>query len=148
MYDNQFIAITQEPIDMNEALKFVSHPAHGGIATFIGQVRDFNMGKAVQGVSYDVADDLAIQALGEICQKVHEQWGETLKIYIAHFKGYLEVGGTSVAVATSSVHRDEAFKSCRYIIESLKHHVPIWKKEFYQDGESDWVKGHALCQHA
>ena len=145
MVGKTFIEITQNPINTSAAINFVCDPAHGGLVTFWGMVRNFNAGKEVVAVSYDVADTLAINAIKTLCDEVHVTWGRQLKLYVVHFKGRLEIGGISVAIATSSPHREEAFESCRFLIDEIKHRVPIWKKEFYTSGESDWVKGHALC---
>ena len=122
--------------------------AHGATDMFLGHVRSRNLGRDVTGVSYDVFEPLALETFRQIAEKAQQIFGESLKIYISHFKGHLPVGGVSIAIAVSSPHRDEAFKACRAIIEAVKHEAPIWKQEHYTDGKSEWVKGHALCQHS
>lgn len=145
MFNNINVDITSLPINLQAALTFVADPSCGAVATFIGAIRNYNQGKEVIAISYDIFEPLAKKILTEICQQAQQQWGKELRIYLSHFKGKLMVGEISVVIAVSSVHRDEAFKACRFIIEELKHHAPIWKQEHYSHSSSEWVKGHALC---
>lgn len=140
-------AISTSPLCIDKALEFVEDHSHGAVSLFVGRVRNLNMGKIVEGVSYDVFTPFAIKTFQNICTDVHKKWGEQIKIFIEHFSGRLSVGGISVLIAVSSPHRDEAFQANRYIIESLKKQASIWKQEHYKDGDSEWVQGHALCQH-
>ena len=127
------------------AFEFFADVTHGGSAFFQGTVRNFNLGRSVIGISYDVLEPLAIKSFNELSLQAMLNWKEQLKIYIAHAKGRLHVGAISVLIAVSSPHRDEAFKACRFLIEGIKHNSPIWKQEHYADGDSEWVQGHALC---
>ena len=144
---NYIARITEHSINVQQAFDYVLDPAHGAMANFIGTIRNRNLGKDVVGVSYDVYVPLAEKTLQSLCDEAMLQWDGKLKIFIEHFKGRLSINGISVIVAVSSPHRDEAFKACRFIIEGIKHRSPIWKQEHYVDGDSEWVKGHALCQH-
>lgn len=141
------VLIETHAINPAAALEFVRSNAHGATDLFLGHVRDRNLGRDVLGVSYDVFEPLALATFQTIAEKAQADFGGTLKIYISHFKGRLPVGSISIAIAVSSPHRDEAFKACRAIIEAVKHQAPIWKQEHYVDGNSEWVQGHALCQH-
>jgi molybdopterin synthase catalytic subunit len=143
--DRVQVTITKQPLDIGAAFAFVSDPSHGAISTFVGAVRDYNLGRTVTGVSYDSFEPLALSFIKKICVEISSTYGG--RIYISHFIGRLEVGEKAVVIAVSTPHRDEAFKACRQIIEDLKHKVPIWKQEHYTDGSSEWVKGHALCSH-
>lgn len=142
------IAIQNEPLSLEQLYAHVSDPEHGAVSTFMGTVRNFNLGKTVLGISYDIHKSLAIEALNALAIEAQANWGANLRIYIAHFYGRLEVGEASVLIGVSSPHRKESFLACRSIIEGLKSKAPIWKQEYYIDGSSDWVQGHALCQHA
>lgn len=142
------VRITEKPVDIAAAYDFIADPAHGALTSFIGAVRKTNLGRDVIGVSYDVFEPLALKILRQICEKVRDAHGGKINISMIHFKGRLAVGGVSVAIAVSTPHRAEAFSACRTLIETLKHQAPIWKQEHYVDGDSEWVKGHALCQHA
>lgn len=141
------VSITKEPLDIATAHDFVADPAHGAVDSFVGAVRDFNMGKPVVGVSYDVYEELAENVLQQLCEETRDRFDGKINIYLSHFKGRLDVGGISIIIAVSTPHRGEAFDACRHLIEELKHQAPIWKQEHYEDGDSEWVKGHALCQH-
>lgn len=147
MTDRNHLTIATAPIDVAAAFAWAADPAHGAANSFIGTVRDLNMGRDVVGVSYDVFDTLALNVFAELAAEARQRWGESLKIYISHFKGRLPVGGISVVIVVGSRHRDESFRACRFLIEEIKHRAPIWKQEHYTDGDSDWVQGHALCQH-
>ncbi len=139
-------SISKEIINPTTALDFVTNKSCGAVTSFIGAVRNNNFNRDVTGVSYDVFEALAINVFNELCIEARNKYGE-LNIYISHFKGHLEVGGISIVIAVSSKHRSEAFDVCRFLIEELKHKAPIWKKEFYIDGQTNWVKGHSLCSH-
>lgn len=147
MSGSNYLNVSSKPLSPEAAINFVSDDAHGAADLFIGTVRNHNLGKSVIGVSYDVFDELALQTFREITDDARLKWGEKLSIYIEHFKGRLEIGGMSILIAVSSPHRDESFKTCRFIIEEIKHRAPIWKQEHYLDGDSEWVQGHALCSH-
>ena len=139
------VQFTEQPID---PAKLGDQPppfSHGAELLFLGKIRNSNLGKCVQAVSYDAFTSLAEQILQKICLEAQERWGNDLKIVILHRIGTLQVGDISVAILTTSPHRDESYQASRYLIEQIKHRVPIWKKEHYLDGESEWLKGHALC---
>jgi molybdopterin synthase catalytic subunit len=142
-----FTAIQDHKLNILSAYQFIADPAHGGTTVFQGTVRDFNLGKSVIGVSYDVFEPLAIKSFNTLAEQAMTQWGESMKIYIAHAKGRLNINEISIIIGVSTIHRDEAFQACRFLIEGIKHHSPIWKQEHYADGDSEWVQGHALCQH-
>ena len=139
--------IEDKSLDTAEALAFVDAGANGAQTLFVGVVRNHNMGQSVLGVSYDVFNALAIQSFYDICQEAQEKWGDSLRLYVSHIKGRLEVGGISIVIAAGSPHRDEAFKACRYVIDEIKHRSPIWKLEHYVDGDSEWTQGCELCEH-
>ena len=142
-----YTGISEETLSIQKAADFVDAAENGALNMFVGKVRNHNMGKAVNAVSYDVFAPLACNVFQEICAETKAQLGERLRLYIEHYKGKLEIGGISVIIAVGSPHRDESFQACRYLIEQLKIRAPIWKQEHYVDGDSDWVKGHTLCGH-
>ncbi len=135
--------VSTDTLNIQEAYDFVSDPAHGAVDVFIGAVRNHHEGKNVQGMTYDVHEDLAENAFQEICLETQNLW-EGIKIYMAHYKGQLDIGGISVIIAVSSPHRAESFEACHYIIEELKKRAPVWKKEHYEAGPSEWLPGHSL----
>jgi len=133
------IAITGEPLDRNALVAAVSHPSVGGIAVFEGVVRDHARGKEVRYLEYDVYPELAIKQIRTIIDEAQRRWGAE-RVAVAHRTGRLEIGETSVIVVVATPHRAEAFEACRYIIDTLKTTVPIWKKEVATSGE-EWVEG-------
>lgn len=141
------VEILETPLDLGAAQTFVADPAHGAVNSFVGMVRETNLGKKVVGVSYDVFEPLAEKVLQQLCEQVCRSYEGKINISMMHFKGRLSVGGLSVIIAVSTPHRAESFEACRTLIEELKHRAPIWKQEHYTDGDSEWVQGHALCQH-
>ena len=142
-----YTGISEEILSIEKAADFVDAAENGALNMFVGKVRNHNMGKAVNAVSYDVFAPLASNVFQEICAEATAQFGDRLRLYIEHYKGKLEIGGISVIIAVGSPHRDESFQACRYLIEQLKIRAPIWKQEHYVDGDSEWVKGHTLCGH-
>jgi molybdopterin synthase catalytic subunit len=142
------VMISEEALQVEDMMNHISNPAHGALSTFIGTVRDFNMGRKVIGISYDVHVELAENVLQGIALDCQKKWGQSLRVFVSHFMGRLEIGQASVMIGVSSIHRKEAIAASSYIIEALKTRAPIWKQEHYIDNSSDWVKGHALCQHA
>lgn len=144
---NLSIEFKSGPIKYQEVFCHIGAPEHGGQAFFFGSVRNHNQEKQVIKISYEIFVPLAQNTLFDICQAAKSMWGEDLKICVIHAQGDLKVGEISVGIGVSAPHRDEAFKTCRFIIEEIKHKVPIWKHEYYENGSSGWVKGHALCNH-
>lgn len=139
------VLVTTAPLDVRQACAAVADPANGGIDMFVGVVRNNHLGQSVTGITYDVHETLAAAELMNICREAQGIWPQT-KYFAAHYQGYLDVGGISVLIASSAPHREEAFESCRYIIEEIKKRLPVWKKEHYIDGESAWLPGHSLVR--
>ncbi len=120
---------------------------HGAQDVFIGKVRQHNMNRDIIGIEYEIFAELARNVLMELCSEARQTIDANLDFTIVHRYGYLNVGEISVLIIAGSKHRDESFRACRFIIEEIKHRVPVWKQEHYTDGKSEWVQGHALCQH-
>lgn len=112
----------------------------GARSVFEGTVRDTNDGHDVKKLEYECYESLAIKEGNKILGEAIERFG-LIDAFCIHRIGTLEIGETAVIVVATSGHRDEAFKGCRYIIDEVKCRVPIWKKEHYQDGETEWLKG-------
>ena len=112
----------------------------GARSVFEGTVRDTNNGHDVKKLEYECYESLAMKEGSKILGEAIEKFG-LIDAFCIHRIGTLEVGETAVIVVATSGHRDEAFKGCRYIIDEVKCRVPIWKKEHYQDGATEWIKG-------
>jgi len=141
------IKFCDKPIEVNSYLDQTINHEFGALDIFIGKVRNVNQNRDVVGIEYEIFVPLAQKTLGDLCREARKETNSNLDIIIVHRFGYLTVGETSILICVGSKHRDEAFVACRYLIEQIKHLVPIWKQEHYVDGKSEWVKGHALCQH-
>jgi len=113
--------------------------ADGAIVTFLGLVRNHNAGRRVQYLEYEAYEPLALKAFERIADEARRRWpGARLALH--HRIGRLEIGEASVAIASASAHRAEAFAACRYAIERIKQIAPIWKREYF-DGGDLWIEG-------
>ena len=135
--------ITKSPIDPSEVLASVQDPAAGGSVLFVGTVRNHAGGRSVAGLAYDVYREMAEKKMSEVEEQVRGRW-PVRRVAMVHRYGELRVGEVSVAVAVSSDHRADAFKACRYAIDSIKRMLPLWKKERLKSGEDSWVKGNRI----
>jgi molybdopterin synthase catalytic subunit len=134
------IEIHTEALNIQTCIDWVMSPDSGGIDIFIGTVRNATKGKPVLKLEFEAYNKLAINEINKITKQVIKQW-PVQKILVHHRTGTLLVGEIPVIIAVSAAHRDAAFEACRYIIDTLKQTVPIWKKEFFEDGEV-WVAAH------
>ncbi len=132
--------ITRRPIDPAVVLASVSDDSAGGTVMFLGTVRNRSHGKAVAGLEYDVYREMAEKSMQAIEQSVRKRW-RVKKVAMVHRYGALKVGEVSVAVAVSSEHRADAFRACRYAIDTIKGSLPLWKRERLEGGVESWVKG-------
>ncbi|MBL0884867.1 molybdenum cofactor biosynthesis protein MoaE [Myceligenerans indicum] len=114
----------------------VAAPECGAVVTFRGVVRDDDGGRAVTGLDYEAHPDAAA-VLRKVCQAVGTETG--LRVAAVHRYGHLEVGDVALVAAASAGHRKEAFEACSLLVERIKAEVPIWKKQQFTDGESEWV---------
>ena len=133
------IRLIREPLDRDALVAAVSHPSAGGIVVFEGVVRDHARGKQVRYLEYDVYPEMAEQQIRTIVAEAQQRWGVE-RVAVAHRFGRLQIGEASVIIVVAAPHRGEAFDACRYIIDTLKTTVPIWKKEVATNGE-EWVEG-------
>jgi molybdopterin synthase catalytic subunit len=129
--------LSATPIDLAALIAGIQSPAHGGVASFLGQVRDHHDGRTVRRLEYSAYGPMAEEECARIVAEAGARW--PVRIALEHRIGTLEIGDIAVAVAAAGAHRDEAFAACRFVIEEVKRRVPIWKKEFYQDGAAQWV---------
>ncbi len=134
------IVIQQHALNTAAAIDWVILPESGGIDVFIGTVRNATKGKKVLRLEFEAYEPMAISELQKIADNVFKKW-PVQKVLVHHRTGILNVGEIPVVIAVSAAHRAAAFEACRYIIDTLKETVPIWKKEFFEDGEV-WVAAH------
>ena len=132
--------VTEDAIDPGELLRSVASPSDGAVLLFWGIVRNQNEGRAVTGLEYEAYAEMAEHKLGEIIHEARSRWAVG-EISAVHRIGTLAIGEASVGIAVASPHRAEAYEASRYIIEELKQRVPIWKREHYVEGPSEWLGG-------
>jgi molybdopterin synthase catalytic subunit len=139
-YLNTEIKIFPSQLNTQSAIDWIMSPESGGIDVFIGTVRNVTKGKPVIRLEFEAYEPMAIAEMEKIAHKAFEKW-PVQKVLIHHRTGELGVGEIPVIIAVSAEHRAAAFDACRYIIDTLKQTVPIWKKEIFEDGEV-WVAAH------
>ena len=140
MENKIFIKLTESELSLSECYEFVQDNGCGGLAVFVGTVRNNTKNKGVIKLEFSAYDPMAIKEMKVIAKKAKEMFGLE-KIAIHHAVGSLDIGQVPVIIAVSSPHREAAFKACQFAIDTLKETVPIWKKEYFEDGEV-WVNAH------
>ena len=134
------IKITSEKLDLQTCYDFVTDASCGGISAFVGTVRNDTKGKEVKQLDFSTYKPMAIREMQKIADIALEKFSIT-KIAIHHAEGMLKVGDIPVIITASAKHRIAAFEACQFAIDTLKETVPIWKKEYFSDGEV-WVNAH------
>lgn len=129
--------LREAPLSVDEVRNAVMDPAAGGVALFVGAVRNHDHDRAVTGLSYSAHPSAAAE-LRRVAERVAGRYQVTA-IAAVHRVGDLAIGDLAVVVAVSTGHRAEAFEACRALIDDLKESVPIWKHQLFADGESEWV---------
>ena len=139
------LAVVTDPVSVDalsaevEAVARATPQGCGALCSFVGVVRATHQGRRVRYLEYEAFEPLAVKVFRQIADEVAEEWpGTTLGL--VHRTGRLEIGQTSVVVVAASAHRAQAFAACRYAIERVKQIAPVWKHEFFEDGEA-WVEG-------
>ncbi|MET0256609.1 MAG: molybdenum cofactor biosynthesis protein MoaE [Luteibacter sp.] len=128
-------AVAVEPL-----LELDKHPECGGLALFVGTVRDHHEGRSVRHLAYSAHEPMAAKVIREVEQATRERYGVPY-VRIVHRLGDLSIGDIAIVCVVRAPHRAEAFDACRYAVDAVKHGAPIWKEEFYTDGSSAFVEG-------
>jgi molybdopterin synthase catalytic subunit len=136
---HDFFELTTHPIDVGAVARRVVRPECGATVTLDGYAREWTRGRRTLHLVYDAYPPMAVSEMEHLGQKAHEKF-EIAHIGIVHRTGRVDIGETSVVIAVSAPHRRAAFEACEWAIRELKRTVPIWKKEFFEDGEV-WVEG-------
>ena len=131
-------SFSHEDVSGEEVRRLVSDKTSGAYVAFEGWVRNHNDGRRVLHLEYEAHERLGVKEGERIIHEAEKQFGIGT-VYCVHRLGKLEISDIAVIVGVSAPHRGEAFEACRYIIDEVKHRVPIWKKEYYADGNSGWV---------
>ena len=132
-------AITIAHLSVGEIYTLADDPANGAVVVMSGTVRNQTEGRGVVALEYQAYEPMAVRVFQQIATEIRRQWPDVNRVIIHHRIGRLQVGEISVLVAVGCPHRGEAFAACQYAIDTLKHNVPIWKKEHWADGSSSWV---------
>lgn len=139
------LAIGPDPLELTSLVDAVSATesdragTDGAVVTFLGLVRNHNLGRTVRYLEYEAYEPLALNAFERIGRELHERW-PGVRMALHHRMGRLEIGEASVAIAVASAHRGDAYSACRYAIERVKQIAPIWKREFFEGGDV-WIEG-------
>ena len=132
------INIYDRSLQVEECCQLAASAATGGTAIFVGTVRNQTKGKSVTHLEFEASVPMAIKEMQKIAQTAQDRW-HAEHIVIHHRVGRLEIGETAVIIVVATPHRKAAFEACAYCIDTLKETVPIWKKEYYTNGDSGWV---------
>lgn len=132
------IGLTHEPIDYFALTESVRSPQSGAVVTFLGTVREMTQGRRTVALDYEAYPEMAEATLRSLEQDARQRWPID-RVAIVHRLGHLELGEISVAVAVSCPHRRDAFEAGQFLIDTLKVTVPVWKKENWDDGSTEWV---------
>ncbi len=132
------VVITNNIIDYHQLTEDVRSPGTGAVVLFLGTVREMTDGRQTVALDYEAFPEMAQARMEQLESDARVQWPIT-ESRIAHRLGHLELGDISVAVAVSCPHRKDAFEAGRFLIDRLKEEVPIWKKENWVDGSTEWV---------
>jgi len=139
------IAVTREPIDIESLINEAEHPECGAVLTFSGTVRNHHAGRKVERLTYEAYEEMALSEIEKVVAEAHRQWPDLKKAQAVHRFGEMGIGESSVFITVATPHRAEGFAALRFIIDTIKRNVPIWKKEHYEDGVSDWLHPEDGC---
>lgn len=129
--------LTPDPLELGTLLAQVQSPSRGGVACFLGTVRNHHRGREVLRLEYSAYAPMAEAECSRIVAEAESRW--QCAVALNHRIGCLNIGESAVAIVAASSHRDQAFAACRYVIEEVKRRVPIWKREVFADGTVEWV---------
>jgi molybdopterin synthase catalytic subunit len=132
--------VVNRVIDAAAVMGQVGAPEDGAVLLFLGTVRNHAEGESVGGMTYEAYEGMAAPVLTQIANEAAERLG-TDRVVVVHRIGELAIGEVSVAIAVSSPHRAQAYDASRYVIEEIKKRLPVWKREHYTSGRSEWVEG-------
>jgi molybdopterin synthase catalytic subunit len=132
------IKITDAPIDHAALTEQVRSNSAGAVCTFLGTVREMTGDRRTSSLDYEAYPEMALKKMAELEAEARSRW-PVIDLAIVHRVGHLDLGEVSVVVAVSCPHRNQAFDACRWLIDTLKEVVPIWKKEVWADGTEEWV---------
>lgn len=137
--------LLSSPINILQFRKKFDSPSVGAFVSFEGLVRDLNEGENVLALEYEAHEALCLSEAQKIFNEIKEKF-DVLEVQCVHRVGKLKIQDLAVWVGVCAAHRDDAFKACRYTIDEIKSRLPIWKKEYYQNGDSGWINCQPDCE--
>ena len=138
--NQRWLLLQREPLDVGAAFVFLQTPRAGGIDLFIGTTRQWTADKETVQLDYDCYKAMALKEMERLAEEAQVRW-PVERVCILHRLGVVPPAEASVVVGVATPHRAEAFAACRFLIDTLKQQVPIWKREVYADGSTEWVEG-------
>ena len=139
--DETHLALSETAIDVSELIARVTEPGAGAVVTFLGVVRDNNLGRSVDFLEYEAYTEMALEKMQQVVDEIRRQWPKVRRVALVHRVGHLALGEVATVIAAGAPHRnDGAFEATRYAIDRIKEIVPIWKKEGWSDG-AEWLEG-------
>jgi len=140
-----WIELSPSPLSAATAVDFATDPSAGGIDLFLGTTRGEKntAGKDLIALDYEAYPEMAVGQMRDLAVRARDQW-PILKLVLLHRTGRVGVGEPSVVIAVSTAHRAASFEACRWLIDTLKTEVAVWKKEVWADGSTSWVDGHEI----
>ena len=136
--DQRLIELTSDKLDIGRVDRFLRHARVGGIALFVGTTREFTNGQQTVELSYESYASMAAKEMNRLVDIAAERW-PIERVCLVHRLGIVAIEEASVVVGVATAHRSAAFEACRFLIDQLKVDVPIWKKELFADGSTEWV---------
>ena len=134
------VSITRESIDITALRQRALHPQAGAVLIFCGDIRNHSDEQSVEKLEYESHESMALNQMSQVVEEASNQW-PIHYVEVIHRLGLMEVMECSIAIAVSTSHRVDAYAASRFIIDTIKRSVPIWKKEHFSDGQSSWSEG-------
>ena len=145
MLHAKVVDIKKKKIKLINAENFIASNKCGASIYFVGKVRNLNNNKKVTGMTYDTHDTMVVKSFEEIYQNSITKFKfDNQDVFIEHVKGHILLGEISILIAVACKHRDQAYELSRFFIEEIKKKTPIWKKEHYEDNDSEWLEGNPI----
>ena len=140
--NHRWLLLQHEPLDVGAAFTFLQTPKAGGIDLFVGTTRQWTADTETVRLEYDCYEAMALKEMERLAEEAHARW-PVERVCLLHRLGVVPPAEVSVVVGVATPHRADAFAACRFLIDALKQQVPIWKREVYADGSTEWVEGPA-----
>ena len=134
------VSITREPIDIMALRQRAMHPQAGAVLIFCGDIRNHSDNQSVDKLEYESHESMALNQMNQVVEEASHQWPMHY-VEVIHRLGTMEIMECSIAIAVSTSHRADAYEASRFIIDTVKRSVPIWKKEYFSDGQTSWSEG-------